>query len=64
MGTHGTIGEDLVNHCVNDIAALGAEPLFFLDYIGTGKLDPKVFRQILGGLVRDMKERIGELHAN
>ena len=52
MGRHGTIGEDLVNHCVNDIAALGAEPLFFLDYIGTGKLDPKVFRQILAGLVR------------
>ena len=52
LGRHGTIGEDLVNHCVNDIAALGAEPLFFLDYIGTGKLDPKVFRQILAGLVR------------
>ena len=52
LGQHGTIGEDLVNHCVNDIAALGAEPLFFLDYIGTGKLDPKVFRQILAGLVR------------
>jgi len=52
VGKHGTIGEDLVNHCVNDIAALGAEPLFFLDYIGTGKLSPKVFSQILKGLVR------------
>ena len=56
LGRHGTIGEDLVNHCVNDIAALGAEPLFFLDYIGTGKLDSKVFRQILAGLVRGCRE--------
>jgi phosphoribosylformylglycinamidine cyclo-ligase len=56
MGRHGTIGEDLVNHCVNDIAALGAEPLFFLDYIGTGKLDPKIFRQILAGLVRGCRK--------
>lgn len=56
LGQHATIGEDLVNHCVNDIAALGAEPLFFLDYIGTGKLDPKVFRQILAGLVRGCRK--------
>jgi phosphoribosylformylglycinamidine cyclo-ligase len=56
LGRHETIGEDLVNHCVNDIAALGAEPLFFLDYIGTGKLDPKVFRQILSGLVRGCRK--------
>ena len=56
LGRHETIGEDLVNHCVNDIAALGAEPLFFLDYIGTGKLDPKVFRQILAGLVRGCRK--------
>ncbi|MDK3160322.1 phosphoribosylformylglycinamidine cyclo-ligase [Kamptonema cortianum] len=51
-GQHDTIGADLVNHCVNDIAVLGAEPLFFLDYIGTGKLDPKVFEQIVSGLAR------------
>jgi phosphoribosylformylglycinamidine cyclo-ligase len=52
MDRHDTIGQDLVNHCVNDIAVLGAEPLFFLDYIGTGKLEPRVFQQILQGLAR------------
>ncbi len=49
IGRHDTIGQDLVNHCVNDIAVLGAEPLFFLDYLGTGKLEPKVFTAILRG---------------
>ncbi len=49
---HDTIGQDLVNHCVNDIAVLGARPLFFLDYIGTGKLEPAVFKQILAGLAK------------
>jgi phosphoribosylformylglycinamidine cyclo-ligase len=49
MDRHDTIGQDLVNHCVNDIAVLGAEPLFFLDYLGTGKLEPRVFRAILEG---------------
>jgi phosphoribosylformylglycinamidine cyclo-ligase len=49
MGRHDTIGQDLVNHCVNDIAVLGAEPLFFLDYIGTGKLKPRVFNEIIKG---------------
>src|SRR5438445_13849947 len=46
---HETVGADLVNHCVNDIAALGARPLFFLDYIGTEKLESRVFSDLLGG---------------
>lgn len=46
---HDTIGQDLVNHCVNDIAVLGAEPLFFLDYLGTGTLKPHVFEEIVRG---------------
>jgi phosphoribosylformylglycinamidine cyclo-ligase len=49
MDRHDTIGQDLVNHCVNDIAVLGAEPLFFLDYLGTGKLEPRVFTDIIKG---------------
>ncbi len=52
MGRHDTVGEDLVNHCVNDIAVLGAEPLFFLDYLGTGKLEPRVFKQIIRGFAK------------
>jgi phosphoribosylformylglycinamidine cyclo-ligase len=52
LDRHDTIGQDLVNHCVNDIAVLGAEPLFFLDYLGTGRLEPRVFRQILKGFAR------------
>jgi phosphoribosylformylglycinamidine cyclo-ligase len=49
---HDTVGADLVNHCINDIAVLGARPLFFLDYIGAGKLDPRVFAQLLRGFSR------------
>ena len=52
MDRHDTIGQDLVNHCVDDIAVLGAEPLFFLDYIGTGKLEPRVFTQLIEGFAR------------
>lgn len=46
---HDTVGADLVNHCVNDIAVVGARPLFFLDYIGCEKLEPRVFDQLLRG---------------
>ena len=56
MDRHDTIGQDLVNHCVNDIAVLGAEPLFFLDYLGTGKLEPRVFAEIIKGFVRACAE--------
>jgi phosphoribosylformylglycinamidine cyclo-ligase len=52
---HDTIGADLVNHCVNDIAVTGARPLFFLDYIAAAKLDPRVLRQIITGLSRACK---------
>ena len=56
MDRHDTIGQDLVNHCVNDIAVLGAEPLFFLDYLGTGKLEPHVFTEIIKGFARGCQE--------
>jgi phosphoribosylformylglycinamidine cyclo-ligase len=52
MDRHDTVGADLVNHCVNDIAVLGARPLFFLDYIGAEKLDPRVFDQLLSGFAK------------
>jgi phosphoribosylformylglycinamidine cyclo-ligase len=52
---HDTIGEDLVNHCINDIAVTGATPLFFLDYIAAAKLDPRVLKQIITGLSRACK---------
>ena len=52
---HDTVGQDLVNHCIDDIAVLGARPLFFLDYIGAEKLEPEVFEQILSGFVRACK---------
>jgi phosphoribosylformylglycinamidine cyclo-ligase len=56
MDKHDTIGQDLVNHCVNDIAVLGAEPLFFLDYLGTGKLEPHVFTAIIEGFAKGCAE--------
>ena len=56
MDRHDAIGEDLVNHCVNDIAVIGAEPLFFLDYLGTGTLKPRVFSEIIEGFVRGCAE--------
>jgi len=56
MNRHDTIGQDLVNHCVDDIAVLGAEPLFFLDYLGTGKLEPHVFTEIVRGFAKACAE--------
>jgi phosphoribosylformylglycinamidine cyclo-ligase len=52
LDRHNTVGADLVNHCVNDIAVVGARPLFFLDYIGCEKLEARVFDQLLRGLAR------------
>ncbi len=52
---HDTVGEDLVNHCVNDILVHGARPLFFMDYIGTGKLDPDTVAEIITGFSRGCK---------
>jgi phosphoribosylformylglycinamidine cyclo-ligase len=56
LNRHDTVGQDLVNHCVNDIAVLGAEPLFFLDYIGTGELKPRVFEELLRGFATACRE--------
>jgi phosphoribosylformylglycinamidine cyclo-ligase len=53
---HDTIGADLVNHCVNDILVQGAEPLFFFDYLGTGKLAPAVAEQIVSGMAAACRE--------
>jgi phosphoribosylformylglycinamidine cyclo-ligase len=53
---HDTIGADLVNHCVNDILVQGAEPLFFLDYLATGQLSPKVAESIVGGIAAACRE--------
>ena len=52
MNVHSTVGGDLVNHCVNDILVQGAEPLFFLDYLSLGKMDPRVVEQLVDGMSR------------
>jgi phosphoribosylformylglycinamidine cyclo-ligase len=53
---HDTVGADLVNHCVNDILVQGAEPLFFLDYLATGRLSPAVAESIVGGMAKACRE--------
>ena len=55
-GRHNTIGADLVNHCINDILVQGATPLFFLDYLATGRLSPDVAEQIVTGIARACRE--------
>ncbi|MCA1561536.1 MAG: phosphoribosylformylglycinamidine cyclo-ligase [Acidobacteria bacterium] len=55
-GMHRTIGADLVNHCVNDILVQGAEPLFFLDYLATGRLEPDIALQVVEGLAAACRE--------
>ena len=53
---HTTVGQDLVNHCTNDILVQGAKPLFFLDYVGTAQLKAAVFKDIIGGLCKACRE--------
>ena len=55
-GVHSTVGADILNHCVNDILTQGAEPLFFLDYLAMGKLDPAVVEQVIEGMSRAAKQ--------
>ena len=55
-GRHRGIGIDLVNHCVNDIATSGADPLFFLDYFATGKLKPELLAEIVEGVAEACRE--------
>src|SRR4030042_2383657 len=60
-GVHGTVGQDLVNHCVNDILVQGARPLFLLDYLATGRLEPGLGAQGGGGLARACQANGGAL---
>jgi len=55
-GRYDTVGQDLVNHCVNDVAVCGAEPLYFLDYVGTGTLDPEAAEEIVRGFTTACSE--------
>jgi phosphoribosylformylglycinamidine cyclo-ligase len=56
LDSHESVGADLVNHCVNDVAVMGAEPLFFLDYVATGKLDSDRFERVVAGMAGACRE--------
>jgi len=56
LNIHTTVGQDIVNHCVNDILVMGARPLFFLDYFGTGKLNPEIFTDVICGISKACRE--------
>lgn len=56
VNRHDTVGQDLVNHCVNDILTTGAKPLFFMDYFATGKLDTDVAEQVISGFAKSCGE--------
>jgi phosphoribosylformylglycinamidine cyclo-ligase len=55
-GVHDTVGQDIVNHCVNDILVQGARPLFFLDYVATGKIDPAMIGSVIDGVAKACRE--------
>ena len=56
VNRHDTVGQDIVNHCVNDILVQGAKPLFFMDYVGTSKVDPAQFKAVVSGLCKACRE--------
>jgi len=58
-GRHGTVGQDLVNHCINDILVQGARPLFFLDYFAASKLEPQALVEIIRGMAAACCEQHG-----
>jgi phosphoribosylformylglycinamidine cyclo-ligase len=56
LNRHGTVGKDIVNHCINDILVQGARPLFFMDYLATGKLEPGIIEEIVEGIAEACRE--------